>query len=180
MARALVILAPGFEEIEATTVIDVLRRADVGVLVAGLMSGPVRGSHGITLVPDQPLDHLSPDDFDALVLPGGMPGAQHLRDSSRVLALVKSFTAKQKIVAAICAAPTVLEAAGVLAGRRATGFPGFELPSAIYAEDRVVADGTLVTSRGAGTAMEFALALAARLATPDKAAEVAARMLARA
>ncbi len=177
MSRALVILAAGFEEIEAATIIDVLRRADVDVLVAGLESGPVRGAHAITIVPDQPLDHLSPDDFDAIVLPGGMPGAQRLLDSSRVLALVKSFAAKGKIVAAICAAPIVLEAAGVIAGRRATSFPGFELPSAVYVEERVVEDGTLVTSRGAGTAMEFALALVARLVSSDAAARLGERML---
>lgn len=173
------ILAPGFEEIEAVTVIDVLRRAEVDVLVAGLGGGPVRGSHQITVVADQPLDHLSPDDFDAVVLPGGMPGAANLRDNARVVALVKSFAAKGKVVAAICAAPIVLESAGLLAGRRATSFPGFELPSARYTEERVVVDGALVTSRGAGTAMEFALALVARLVSPEVSRDLAERMLAR-
>lgn len=179
MAKVLVLLADGFEEIEAVTVIDVLRRGDVEVTVLGVGDGPVRGSHGIPIVPERHMDQMPIAAYDAIVLPGGMPGSANLRDDKRVLALLKRFNADGKLVAAICAAPIALEAAGVFAGRRATSFPGLELPSAEYVEERVVADGNLITSRGAGTAMEFALALVERLAGAERAQQLADRMLAR-
>ena len=163
MANALLLLAEGFEEIEAVTVIDVLRRAGVEVTVAALHASPVRGSHDIALVADTVLAAVENQDFDALLLPGGMPGAKHLREEPRVLALVRRFVAAEKLTAAVCAAPTVLEAAGVLAGRRATSYPGCALPSAVYEEATVVEDGPIVTSRGVGTCLEFALALVGRL-----------------
>jgi 4-methyl-5(b-hydroxyethyl)-thiazole monophosphate biosynthesis len=177
MAKAVVVLAEGFEEIEAVTVIDVLRRAGVQVSIAGLERGAVRGSHDIGIVAEQAIEATSAADFDALILPGGMPGAARLRDDKRVQGLIQAFAKAGKLCAAICAAPIALEAAGVLSGRRATSYPGFELPSASYVEDKVVIDGNLVTSRGVGTALEFALSLVERLATPEKAAELRQRML---
>jgi 4-methyl-5(b-hydroxyethyl)-thiazole monophosphate biosynthesis len=181
MARALVLLANGFEEIEAVTIIDVLRRAGVTTVAAGLSGerGGARGAHGITLETDVTLDALDAGPFDALVLPGGMPGSATLRDDARVQRLIQTFARDGKLVAAICAAPIALDSAGVLRGRRATCFPGFELPSAELREERVVEDGNVVTSRGPGTALEFALALAARLTTPDTAAKLGATMLVR-
>jgi 4-methyl-5(b-hydroxyethyl)-thiazole monophosphate biosynthesis len=179
MAKVLVLLADGFEEIEAVTIIDVLRRAEVEVTVVGVGDGPARGSHGIPIVPERHMDQMRIDGYDALVLPGGMPGSANLRDDKRVLALLKRFNNDGKLLGAICAAPIALEAAGVLAGRRATSFPGLELPSAEYVEERVVTDGQLITSRGAGTAMEFALALVERLVGADQARELADRMLVR-
>lgn len=179
MAKVLVLLADGFEEIEAVTIIDVLRRAEVEVTVVGLGDGPARGSHGIPIVPERHMDQMRIDDYDGLVLPGGMPGAANLRDDKRVLAMIRRFNADGKLLGAICAAPIALEAAGVLSGRRATAFPGFELPGAVYAEERVVADGPLITSRGAGTAMEFALTLVERLTGAERAQQLADRMLAR-
>jgi 4-methyl-5(b-hydroxyethyl)-thiazole monophosphate biosynthesis len=163
MAKALVLLAQGFEEIEAVTIVDVLRRADIVVTLAGLDETSVRGSHGIVVDADATLDAIALHGFDALALPGGMPGAKNLREDERVLALVRAFVHEGKLVGAICAGPTVLEAAGVLHERRATGYPGHALPSARYSEDRVVEDGNIVTSRAAGTAMEFALTLVRRL-----------------
>ena len=177
MAKAVVLLAEGFEEIEAVTVIDVLRRAGVEVSVAGLERGAVRGSHDISVVAEHTIERVEAADFDAVLLPGGMPGAARLRDDPRVKALVQAFSAAGKLCAAICAAPIALEAAGVLSGRRATSYPGFELPSAHYLEEKVVVDGNLVTSRGVGTALEFALTLVERLATPEKATELRQRML---
>jgi protein deglycase len=177
MSSALVLLAPGFEEIEAVTAIDVLRRAGVDVEVAGLTPGPVTGSHAITIQPDRTIDGVREADFDSLILPGGMPGAANLKDDARVLDLVRRFHGAGKLCAAICAAPIVFEAAGILKGRRATSYPGFELPSASYVAENVVEDGPVMTSRGVGTALEFALAVAARLENPELAGGLAARML---
>lgn len=178
MARALVLLAEGFEEIEAVTIADVLRRAGVSVTLASLKDRVVRGSHAIAVAADATLEEAPAGDYDALILPGGMPGAKHLAEDSRVLELVRSFVGQGKLTAAICAAPTVLEAAGVLDGVRATSYPGYELPSAHYLEDRVVLDGSILTSRGPGTAIDFALALVQRLVTPEAARKVRAGLLA--
>jgi protein deglycase len=174
--KALVLLAEGFEEIEAVTIVDVLRRADITVTTAALGKSPVVGSHGIALVADRSLDGASVADFDAVVLPGG-PGSKQLKEDGRVLSLVRHAMSAGKTVAALCAAPIALEAAGVLAGRRATSYPGHELPSANYSEERVVVDGNLITSRGPGTALEFSLALVEKLAGADAKQRVAHAML---
>ncbi len=161
--KALVLLAEGFEETEAVTVIDVLRRAGVEVTAAALGESPVRGSHGIALVADALLDAVDVAAFDAVVLPGGMPGARHLADDPRVLELLRAADRANKTIAAVCAAPIALEAAGVLAGRRATAYPGHPIPSARVSDDRVVVDGNVITSRSVGTALEFALATVEQL-----------------
>ena len=167
MARVLVPLAPGFEEIEAVTVIDILRRAGVEVVTAALEPGPVEGSHGIPVVPDGSIDEVLEDDFDMLVLPGGMPGADHLEKDARVASLLRRLADSGRFTAAICAAPKVLAAAGLLEGRRATSFPGFldpaRVPGLRLSDAPVVEDGPVITSRGPGTAMDFALALVERL-----------------
>jgi 4-methyl-5(b-hydroxyethyl)-thiazole monophosphate biosynthesis len=175
--RVLVPLADGFEEIEAVTIVDVLRRASIEVVTAALGDPDVRGSHGILLRADARLDEVGAEQFDAVVLPGGMPGSKTLRDDERLRKIVQQAAGTGKLVAAICAAPIALEAAGVLAGRRATSYPGNELPSARYVEERVVADGSLITSRGPGTAFEFSLALVERLKGSDAANELRAGML---
>ena len=163
MKRVLVPLAPGFEEIEAVTIIDVLRRAGVTVDVAGTEAGPITGSHGITVAPDRTLAGVDADAYDLVALPGGMPGTLHLREHSELLRIIRELAARGRYTTAICAAPTVLAAAGVTAGRAVTGHPSVarELESAglAYRTEPVVADGPVITSRGAGTAMEFALAL---------------------
>jgi len=166
MTKAIVPLANGFEEIEAVTIIDVLRRAGVDVTVAGVSELDVVGAHGIRIQADLHLADAARDTYDAVVLPGGLPGATNLRDDPRVLAAVREVVDQGGTAAAICAAPIVLEAAGLLRGRRVTCYPGFgvDLRSAAdVVEDRVVEDGQIVTSRGPGTAMDFALALVARL-----------------
>jgi len=182
MASALLLLAEGFEEIEAVVVIDVLRRADVSVTTAALTEKRVTGAHGIVVEADRLLDDLleSAVDgvlFDAVLLPGGMPGSRHLREDARVQALVVHQANRGCLVGAICAAPTALEAAGILNGRAATSFPGCELPSAEYKLERVVVDGNIVTSRGPGTAFEFALTLAELLASPAVAMRLREGML---
>jgi 4-methyl-5(b-hydroxyethyl)-thiazole monophosphate biosynthesis len=165
-------LAPGFEEIEAVTIIDVLRRAGVTVIVAGTEPGPIRGSHDITITPDTTIDAVDAASLDMIALPGGIPGTLNLRESPAVRSAIERVAANGRYTAAICAAPMVLPAAGLLSGRRATSHPSVraEIRAAEYDEAAVVEDGTVVTSRGAGTAMAFALRLV-RLLADDASAE---------
>lgn len=171
MAKVLVPLAPGCEEIEAVTAVDILRRAGIEVTTAGLNEGPVQASRGTRLVPDTTLDRVLQDNYDMIVLPGGMPGAEHLKNDKRVIQLLKRMSAEGRYVSAICAAPIALHAAGLTEGKKATSYPGFldKLPgSHAYVKDAVVVDGKLVTSRGPGTAMDFALQLVELLAGKPK------------
>jgi protein deglycase len=176
MATALVLLADGFEEIEAVTIIDVLRRGEVAVTTASLSGKRVLGSHQISLEADALLANVSVDDFDALVLPGG-PAAKTLREDALAQTTIKRAAAAGKLVAAVCAAPTALEIAGLLAGKRATVYPGNQLPSARQVDDRVVEDGNIVTSRGPGTSMAFALKLVERLSGAAVAQTTAEKLL---
>lgn len=162
MPSVLIPLAEGCEEIEAVTMLDILRRAKVEVISAGLKPGIVKCSRGTQLVPDTHLDDAVHDAFDMIALPGGLPGAEHLKNDARIIDMVKRMNEAKRYIAAICAAPMVLHAAGVLEGRRATSFPGVldKLSgSHTYVNETVVIDGHVVTSRGPGTAMEFALTL---------------------
>jgi 4-methyl-5(b-hydroxyethyl)-thiazole monophosphate biosynthesis len=167
MAEALVILAPGFEEIEAVTVIDVLRRCGIKVTVAGLTPEVVEGAHIIKIIPDKAIDQVHMRDFDAIVLPGGSPGFTNLRQDERVLRIIKRTSDSGKLVTAICAAPAVLSDAGVLKNRKCTIYPGMEneveKASSEILEDFVVVDGNVITSRGPATALLFALKIAERL-----------------
>ena len=175
MTRVLVLLAPGCEELEAVTVVDLLRRAQIDVVTAGLASGPVTGSRRTVLVPDTTLDDIGNQEFDMVVLPGGQPGATNLERDPRVLNLLKAMATAGRYTAAICAAPRVLAVAGLLDGKRATAFPGSldtgQFPRVALETQAVVRDGKVLTSRGPGTAMDFALALIETLtdrATRDK------------
>ncbi|MEL6427763.1 MAG: DJ-1 family glyoxalase III [Planctomycetota bacterium] len=179
--RALVPLAEGFEEMEAVIVVDVLRRGGVEVDVAGLAgAGAVLGSRGVTVHAERDLDDCLEVDYDAVVLPGGMAGTLAMRDDERVLAAVRSQARAGRLVAAVCAAPLVLERAGLLTGRTATSHPSVadELGRAGVArgEGRIVCDGRVLTSLGPGTAMEFALAVVEELRGPGVAREVADAM----
>lgn len=180
MATVLLILPEGFEEIEAITPIDLLRRAGMGVTVAALGETiHVTGRNQITLHADTPLSALAPESkFDLLILPGG-PGVTRLRADPRVRARVLAQAAGAGWLAAICAAPTVLHDAGLLAGRRYTAHPSVagELPD-LLSDQAVVVDERLVTSRGAGTAFAFGLALIELLAGPAQAREIAASVCA--
>jgi 4-methyl-5(b-hydroxyethyl)-thiazole monophosphate biosynthesis len=166
MKRVLVPLAEGFEEIEAVTIIDVLRRAGLDVVTAALADNPVTGSHGIRITADTPLAALAEQEFDMIALPGGMPGAEHLKKDPRIGEIVRRQHQRGRPVAAICAAPMVLAAAGVLEGRRATSFPGFlkDAKGPTVVGDAVVVDRGVITSRGPGTALDFALTLVEELA----------------
>jgi 4-methyl-5(b-hydroxyethyl)-thiazole monophosphate biosynthesis len=175
MPRVLAILPEGFEEIETVTPVDVLRRAGAEVTLAALHEGiHVIGRSGLTMHADATLSAMPADRvFDLLFLPGG-PGVKNLRADPRIAPLVRAQAEADRWIAAICAAPTVLHDAGLLDGRRYTAHFSVadELP-AILADQRVVIDGRLITSRGAGTALDFALTLVAILISPEKSAAVA-------
>ncbi len=170
MHKVLVLLAQGCEEIEAVTIIDILRRAGIETTSAGLDDLPVLASHGVILLPDTTLDLAQHQEFDMIVLPGGLPGTDNLRADKRLIALLQHMAQQGKYIAAICAAPSVLAAAGLLDGRKATCYPTCldAFPEVALQGDAVVEDGKLITSRGPGTAMDFALALVERLAGKDK------------
>ncbi|PIQ82917.1 MAG: DJ-1 family protein [Candidatus Omnitrophica bacterium CG11_big_fil_rev_8_21_14_0_20_64_10] len=181
MQRVLVPLAPGFEEIEAVTVVDVLRRAGAEVTTAGTLPGLIRGSRGVQIQPDCLLESVRSADFDWLVLPGGGEGVSNLKKNPHLTALLGAFTESGKPIGAICAAPSLLAAQGLLCGKNATSHPSVRkevADSAVYSEKAVVVDGKLITSRGPGTAMAFALTLAEKIAGPEKTAQLRQAMLA--
>ena len=172
----LVPLAQGCEELEAVTITDLLTRAGIQVITAGLDDKVVVASRGMKLVPDKLLDDVLNEDFDMIVLPGGLPGADHLNNDPRIQVLVKKMAANNKYTAAICAAPRVLATAGILDGKNATSFPGaldkFPVNNLIKNELDVVVDGKVVTSKGPGTAMDFTLTLIELLLGKAKRIEV--------
>lgn len=168
MATVLVPLADGCEELEAVTVIDLLRRAGIDVTVAGLDGDTVTASRGVKLVPDTSLDEALRQEYDMVVLPGGAGGAERLGRDDRVRELLLRMADSERFTAAICAGPKVLAGAGLLEGKRATSFPNAKdfvvEHGADYSEEPVVQDGKIITSRGPGTAMDFALSLIEQLA----------------
>ena len=182
MAKALVFLASGFEEIETVTIVDVLRRAGVDVTVAGLAPNIVEGKHGMRIVPDKSIDDVPVEDFDAFVVPGGNPGYKNLRNDPRVINMVKKAFDSNKLVAAICAGPTVLSDAGILKGKACTIYPGMdeelEAGGGKPKQDMVVVDGNIITSRGPATALPFALKLAEKLAGKQVAEAVSKKTMA--
>jgi len=181
MATVLVPLAQGCEELEAVTIIDLLRRAGITVITAGLNTGPIKASRGVTLIADTTLEEALDHSFDMIVLPGGAEGADRLNGDARVRALLKTMHEEDRYTAAICAAPRVLANVGILSGRSATGYPGtidkMDVPGMRYTGEAVVSDGKVITSRGPGTAMDFALTLIERLAGGGKRAEVEAALV---
>lgn len=177
--RVLCLLFPGFEEIETVAPIDLLRRAGVEVVVASLMGEKlVAGRSNISVQSDATLTDVTAQSFDLLLIPGG-PGIKGVRADGRAAELVRQFASTAKPIAAICAAPTVLKDAGVLAGKRFTSHSGVvaELPES-QLQERVVEDGNIITSRGAATAVDFGLALVRRLCGETAAAEVAKGIMA--
>lgn len=166
MKSVLVLFAAGSEELEAVTVVNILRRGGISVTLAGQEVGALSGSRGIVLMPDTTLDDALKHDYDMVVLPGGQPGSDNLKTDVRVLKLIRKMSQQGKYVTAICAAPAVLATAGLLDGKQAACFPGAldAFPQVMQRTSAVVEDGKLVTSRGPGTAMDFALTLVERLA----------------
>ncbi len=176
MSHVLVPLAQGCEELEAITITDLLVRAGITVTTCGLDENPVKASRGITIIPDTSIDKVLNESFDLIVLPGGLPGADHLRDNQSLQTLIKKQASENKYLAAICAAPKALAEAGVLQGKKATGFPGvldaLQDNSITITGNAVEIDGNIITSRGPGTAMDFALTLIELLKGKGKRDEV--------
>jgi len=181
MAKVLVPLANGFEEIEAVTIIDILRRGGVEVTTASLNDDEkVHGSNGITILANTLIKYVTSNEFDMIVLPGGIPGAEHLRDSEKVQELIKEFNQKEKLVGAICAAPIALYSAGVLKGEDFTCYPGYEqvIQDATFKDNKVVESENILTSRGPGTAMCFALEIVKKLVGSETYEQLKAGLLA--
>jgi 4-methyl-5(b-hydroxyethyl)-thiazole monophosphate biosynthesis len=181
MKRVLVPLAPGVEEIEAVTVIDILRRAGIEVTVAGTVEGEIEGRNKIRLAADVLLDSITSNLFDMIVLPGGSVGAEHLKKNPKVRQILQDMESRGCYITAICAAPLVLSAVGILDGKNVTSHPSVQrdLSEVRYSEDRVVVDGHVITSRAPGTAMEFAMKLVEILGGRSKMEEVNRGVLAR-
>jgi 4-methyl-5(b-hydroxyethyl)-thiazole monophosphate biosynthesis len=181
--KVLIVLAEGFEEIEAVTPIDVLRRAGLEVVTAGVGSRTITGAHGITIQSDTTIDEVH-ELADAVILPGGLPGAENLGKSVALRNYLERMHADGRHIGAICAAPAVaLAPTAVLNGHRATCYPGFEErfdDSTCFSSDRVVMDGNVTTSRAPGTALEFSLSLVQTLVGSETANNLAEQMLVRA
>jgi len=174
MSRALVPLAQGCEELEAITITDLLVRAGIDVTTAGLNNQPVIASRGAQIIPDTNIDTVKDDLFDLVVLPGGLPGADHLRDDPRIQSLLKNHAANNKLLAAICAAPRALAAAGLLEDKQITCYPGSlsDYSQLNIQSTAIEIDGLIITSRGPGTAMDFALTLIEQLEGKTKRDEI--------
>ncbi|MDO4534297.1 MAG: DJ-1/PfpI family protein [Clostridium perfringens] len=176
MKKVLVLLAEGFEMVEGLSVVDVLVRAKVHCDTASIQSvKEVKSSHGVVVLADKLLDNVSLKDYDAVVLPGGIPGALNLRDDSRVIDLIKTYYNQGKIVAAICAGPIVLNKAQVLNGKDVTSHPSVkdEFINSNYIEDKkVVVCRNVITSRGAGTAFYFGLSILKELGYEEEAENI--------
>lgn len=179
MSKAYLFLADGFEEIEALAPVDLMRRAGIDVTTVSVSDSPaVFGAHSIIVTPDAFMSSVALDDADLLVCPGGMPGAANLAASAPLSAALKAQAAAGRLVGAICAAPAVtLAPLGLLKGKRATCYPGFEGPladgGASHQEARVVVDGNIITANGPSSAIPFALALIEALEGPEAARKVA-------
>ncbi len=172
--KLILFLADGFEEIEALTPVDYLRRVDVTIDTVSITNEKeVRGAHNIRVIADKTIDDLEDlEAYDGVIIPGGIPGATNLRDNPRVIGLVQKMNNQGKLASAICAGPIVLEKAGILGGKKLTSHPGFsqEFKDYDYQEDNVVVDGNIITSRGPALAVDFTIEIA-RFLLGDQAVE---------
>ena len=182
MTTALVFLATGFEEIEAITIIDILRRGNIKVTTAALTAKTIEGAHKIRIVPDKSVDEVSTEEFDAVICPGGSPGYTNLKNTPQVIQIIKNAYNQNKVVAAICAAPAVLSDAGILQNKNCTIYPGMENEltkgRGIPKPDNIVVDSNIVTSKGPATALAFSLKLVEILKGKQVAESVTRKVLA--
>ena len=181
MKKIVVFLAEGFEEIEAVTPIDVLRRGGVEVVTAGVGSDVITGSHGLTLDTDSVAEEIDFSGFDGVVLPGGLPGAVNLSESGAVNSILQQARESGKLIAAICASPAlVLSPLGLLDGKKTTGYPGVEFKffdRISYLDEKVIQDGSVITGKDPGAAFDFALKILEYLTDSSTADKVAEAML---
>lgn len=180
--KVLIVLAEGFEESEAVIPIDILRRSGIDVTIAGVGSKSITGSHNIKIECETTVEDAG-NGYDVLILPGGRPGAENLAGSMRIKEIVSNMFKNNKIIASICASPAiVLAQMGILDGKKATCFPGMEKsfsPKIQFIDEDVVEDGNIITSKGAGTALTFALRIAERLVGKDKSDMIAEQVVAK-
>lgn len=175
MKKVVMLFAEGFEEVEALMTVDLLMRGGVDVKLASITKEmEVAGSHGIRIGMDVTMDLVDFEEQDAVLIPGGMPGTLNLGNSPEVLRILTEMHEAGKIVGAICAAPSVLGQCGILEGKKATCYPGFEdkLTGAEFIDEKAVVDGNVVTSRGLGTSMEFGFSVLELLVSKEKAEEI--------
>lgn len=180
MDKIYIFLAEGFEEIEGLTVVDLLRRAKLDITMVSMTQAlAVTGSHGIQITADAVFEEVDYTDAGMYVLPGGMPGTLNLGNDEGLVTLLKKAHAENRKIAAICAAPSVLGTSGILEGKRAVCYPGFEdkLTGAEVSEDPVAVDGNIITSRGMGTAIEFSLAIITEFLGEEEAQRIAASII---
>jgi 4-methyl-5(b-hydroxyethyl)-thiazole monophosphate biosynthesis len=179
MTNGLVILSPGFEEIEAVTIIDLLRRADIDITTAGLQPDVITGSHQIIVKPDKFYRDCRPDDYDILIFPGGQPGTNNMKKDELILSWIKDRFRSGKLMAAICAAPTLFHEAGVSKNLKLTSYPSEKelFKSSRYVTNAVVKDKNVITSRGVGTAIDFSLAIIKELKDKKTAREISRKIL---
>ena len=167
--RVMIPLANGFEEIEAFTVVDVLRRANIKVDTIGIIGSVIQSKHGVKIIVDRTLNQVNPEEYDAIILPGGSPGYQNLGKSAKLIEILKTFNRQNKLIGAICGAPTILAKEGLLEDKKATIYPGYEKMLAYPRNGPVVIDGNIITSQGPGTAIEFALKIVSKILNPAEA-----------
>ncbi len=179
MKKIIVPLANGFEELEAITVIDVLKRANLEVEIIALDDLEVESSNQVLVKADKKLKEIKKKDLAGMILPGGMPGAKNLKNTSKIIEITQYLANKNALVAAICAAPIVLSEAGVIFDKKVTSYPGFEeeLNAKQYLEERVVIDQNIITARGPGVALEFAISIIEYLKDEDEANKIKDAML---
>ncbi len=179
MKTVLVAIAPGFEEIETITAVDILRRAGARVTLAGTVPGILKGSRNTRLEPDELLDNIGEKEFDLIFLPGGQPGTDNLKKDARIEKILRRMQNQDKYISAICAAPTVLKKAGILKDKSMTCHPSVKSGFDHYVNNRVVVDEKVITSQSPGTAMEFSLKLVEILFGVDRLKKVNEGVLAR-
>jgi 4-methyl-5(b-hydroxyethyl)-thiazole monophosphate biosynthesis len=181
MKTALIPIADGTEELEAVSIIDLLRRADIHVTVASIMQNKleITASRGVHITADTAITDCTEQTFDLIAIPGGMPGAEHIRDCEPFISILKNHINKQRCIGAICAAPAVvLTHHGLLSDKKATCFPAFSTKLQSFTGERVTVDDTIITSQGAGTAIEFTLELINKICGKEKMTEIKKSILA--
>lgn len=178
-SKVLVLLAPGFEEIEAVTIIDILRRAEIDVTIAGLEKNMVEGSHQISIKADTYYKSIEIDEYDFIILPGGQPGTNNLKLNQTIIEWLQKFKNEDKMIGAICAAPIVLKEANISQGIRLTSYPAEknQFDEKFYSENKVVFDQNIITSRGVGTAIDFSLELVKLIMGKNTRDELAEKIL---
>ncbi len=180
MSKIAIFMANGCEEIEGLTVVDILRRANQEITMVSITEDRmVTSSHGVTFQTDACIDEVDFSSYDGVVLPGGLPGTNHLGDCPKVVETIKAFHQQGKLVGAICAAPSVLGKNGLLEGKNGTSYPGYEdeMPGCTYLQQSVVRDGNIITSRGMGTSIDFALEIVSYFSGKETAAALADKII---